>query len=359
MEFSGEDFVPNGIKDLGGFSTKPTKSKGGRPTIGDNSLLGSRTRWLSFFEECWPDIGWPLLQIRKRRTSTIGDVQKIFEICALIKGRQRYNSAEVLLGGLSATSVSVQELIRQRSKSSELRFALQDMERELPELERLLREAVNALTLSTGEDRATFAAEVRRRAQLVWNNKQIEVPLKRRDCDEREAQVRTGERYIYCSELLDFLRSGRRAVTPIRLANAVAGLPDMRWRQSDARCSKMSQGQHYPHHPYAVFLTVERLCKRMSGPRGQSRVDSFRVELANLPQRDNRDFLCKQWRDFRLAIEEVYSTKNETGFIPYALTSAFLKNVARPKTSVENVLDAQEKLTPTKNTQNTDRKSVK
>jgi hypothetical protein len=347
MEFSGEDFSLLDMTIIDNPSPVSTKSKGGRPTVPDNFLLGSRNRWLSFFEECWPDVGWPLLQIRRRRSSTIADVQRIFEP---IKEKQRCELAAAFLGDLPDMSVSAQQLIRQRTESSKLRFQIQDMQTELAELERSLREASNVLRLSTGEDRVTIAAELRGRAQLLWKNKQIELPLKRRDCDKREAQVCAGETYIYCSELLDFLRSGRRALKPTNLAGALAGLPDMRWRQSDARCSKLHEKQRYPLYPYAMFLTIERLCKRVSGIRGQSPVDSFRAELDKLLQSTSRNSLCNQWRDFRLAIEEVYSANHEAGFIPYALTAAFLRNTSRLKTPRDTVLDIAEAFVPQKGT---------
>src|ERR1700682_1452614 len=57
-------------------STLTDKPKRGRPTIGDNHLVGARNAWAALLEESWPEIGWPLLQIRKCRTSTIEDVCK-------------------------------------------------------------------------------------------------------------------------------------------------------------------------------------------------------------------------------------------------------------------------------------------
>src|SRR6266403_1056229 len=52
-------------------STLTEKPKRGRRTIPDSHLLGARDQWTSLLEESWPDIGWPLLQIRERPTSTI------------------------------------------------------------------------------------------------------------------------------------------------------------------------------------------------------------------------------------------------------------------------------------------------
>jgi hypothetical protein len=59
-------------------STLEEKPKRGRPTIPDNFLLGARNAWAFLLEECWAEIGWPLLCIRDRRSSTIEDIQKIF-----------------------------------------------------------------------------------------------------------------------------------------------------------------------------------------------------------------------------------------------------------------------------------------
>jgi len=61
-------------------STLMERPKRGRPTpIPDNHLLGRRNEWASLLEESWPEIGWPLLQIRERPTSTIEDVRKAFQ----------------------------------------------------------------------------------------------------------------------------------------------------------------------------------------------------------------------------------------------------------------------------------------
>jgi len=352
MEFSGEDFVESLTGTLDTFPAEHDKPrKGGRPTIPDNCLLGSRNHWRTFFSNCWPDIGWSLSVLRRRRSSTIKDVQKVFES---VQAKPYCDLARVFLSG-STRTVTPQKLRLQRIASNKLHYALQDMQRERPELQRALAEAENALKLASDAERAAIQKEVARRRELLKRNEE-EYAAKERECAALDEEVRAGTAYLYCAELLDFLRSGRRALAPANLANALAGLPDLRWRQSDARCSKVREDTRV-QHPDAVFQLIDRLTRRMGGRLGKASVGFFRAGLLKLPKKDRypREFLCEQWRDLRLAIEEISEKKLERGFIPYALTSAFLKNVARPKTSVDNVLDAQEKLTPTKNTQNTDR----
>ena len=42
-------------------------------------LVGARNQWATLLEESWPEIGWQLLQIRKKPTSAIEDVRKAFQ----------------------------------------------------------------------------------------------------------------------------------------------------------------------------------------------------------------------------------------------------------------------------------------
>jgi hypothetical protein len=343
MEFSGEDFSAFSDEALDTISDEPQKSrKGGRPTVPDNWLLGGRNQWHCFFQECWPDIGWDLLQIRKRRSSTLADVQGAFE---RLEPKPNRDLARVFLRG-SPHPVTPQKLRSQRIAVNKMLYASQDMQREVLDLQRSLAEAEDALLLANGEDRVTILDEVMRRAEFLTAH-QDTLAVKQRECAALEIKVRDGETYVYCAELLDFLHGGTHALklNPSNLANALAGLPEMRWRQSVARCSKMRPdvGTQYS---YAVFNLIDRIFRRMGARLGNAPVDSFRLEFLKLPKNNSypRESLCEYWRDLRLAIEEVRQKEYEEGFIPYAITSAFLKNLARPKTSVENILDAQEKL---------------
>lgn len=343
MEFSGEDFS---LGPLDTFSEEPaeTKKKGGRPTIGDNFLLGSRNHWRSFFEQCWPEVRGPLSQIRKHRNSTTKDVRSVFE---RVEGKPHCDLARAFLRG-EPQEVTVSVLQKQRIASNELRSELQVMRNKLQELQRSVAESENALKVAGAKDQEKIQMEFENRQKALRQHEEA-LSVKEPECTALEQAARAGETYLYGSELLDFLWSRRYALNPINLANALAGLPYMRWRQSVARCFTMRE-ENYPQQPYALFRVIEILCKRISGKRGQSPVDMFRTALLKMPKSTGRgyevDFLCERWRDLMLAIEEVSNAKPDSDSTPDAITSAFLRNVSRPKTSVDNVLDAQEKLTP-------------
>lgn len=345
MEFSGEEFEGFDAEAIDIFSTGDEKlSKSGRPTIADNFLLGGRNQWRVFFEYCWPEICWPLSQVRKRRSSTIGDVQKVFES---VKSTLHGDHAKIFLSG-EPQRITVQALRKQSVASNNLRYEVQDMQNKRPEFQRLCLEAANALSQATEAESKIIQAELVRRIHVVKDHEERLI-AKERQCLALEKQVRDGETYLYCSELLDFLRSeGKRAraITPLNLANALAGLPYMRWRQSDARCSRMP-ADAYVQYPYAVFQLVERLLRHIRAKHGKFLTDTFRAELLNLPKKETypRESILSQWRDFRLAVEETSKSKHPQESIPYAITSAFLRNIARPKTFLDNVRDSDERLT--------------
>jgi hypothetical protein len=74
-------------------------------------------------------------------------------------------------------------------------------------------------------------------------------------------------------------------------------------------------------------------------------IEFFGTSILKLPKKNSvRQFLCKNWRDLRLAIEESWDPHYPSEGIPFKLTARFVQNVLRPKNSVEAVLAAQEKL---------------
>lgn len=372
MESSGEEFDDNLAKSIDSVSAEPEKSrKGGPTTIADNFLLGSLNHWRSFFEWCWPELGVPLLQIRKRPSSTIADVQEAFKG---VKGKPHGDLADVFLRG-EPQRITVRTLRKQTMASSKLRYEVQDMQNKRPELQRLCLEAANALSQASETENATIQAELVRRIHTVKQDDERLIATGN-ECIALEKQTRNGEVYLYCSELLNFLQSkGKRkhAVTPISLAKALAGLPHMRWRHSDTRCvilkkkedenkkrlvsefrraghhelaDQLERDKHRPEHPYAVFTVIELLFRRVRSKSAKSVTDLFRAEVLKLPKKEPypRDFLCEHWRDLKRAIEEVWQIKPAREFIPHAVTSAFLKNTCGSKTDADRVLDTQEKL---------------
>ena len=323
------------------------KNKRGRPTIASNFLLGARNDWARLLEEGWPEIGWPLICIRNQRTSTIEDIQK-----AMMLLREKSNRGLAIRFYRDSSEPASALEIRSNWKSrSRLDARIPEMQAKRDAQERLCIEVESALNQAEetlkDEDlkiKETIQLEItRRREFLVLITENL-----RKWESEREAldrKVLDQESYFCRSELLDFLHSeGRYAVKPQPIANALAGLPQMRWRQSYLRCSKMPFGSE-PHLWYRTFETIRKIWRRRSIEFDQAPVEFFRTSISKLPTKSYlRQFLGENWRDFRLAIEESWSPEHPYESIPFILTARFVRNFGRQKTTVERVLADQENL---------------
>lgn len=338
------------VKSLRRFQDRDTPSETGRkhplgrPTIPDSFLLGARNAWAWLLEQSWPEIGWPLHSIRNRQKSTIEDVRK-----ALMPLKEKPD------GGLAAAfyrdssePANATEIRKNRVKLSRLAGSrdaeISETQAKRDAQERLCLEAEAALKETSPEARERIQSEAdRRKARLA----ELELSLRKAegDRDSLDKKLRDQEAYFYPAELLDFLHSRRYAVEPRNLANALAGLLYMQWRQSYSRCSQIPYDSE-PHRWYRVFVTIEEIWKHRSAEFVQAPVEFFRAELLRLPKKFGyvRQFLWENWRDLRLAIEECWKANPCASSVPFAITSLFVRNVTQQKRPTDRILAEREKI---------------
>lgn len=320
----------------------PEKQKKGRPTISDNLLLGNRNSWLHFLEEAWPEIGWPLLSIRKVGSGTIEDIQRIFEP---VQSKDNCDHGKAFVRGLPQT-VEREELRRHRIRHVDLCFEIQNVRGRCVEALRSCVEGEEALKHTGEQERKIIQAEIQTRweqlFQLLYSLIEAE-----KESEVLAHTVVREETYWYCSQLLDFLEERRCAVVPIKVANALAGLPDMGWRESHERCYKMPRS--FPERlPYRVLKAVSRIWRRRPRDLDVVPTEFFRIQICKLPRKSDsiRETFCRAWRSLRLAIVECWGQHNQD-FMPYAITLAFLRHHCRSKSVEEQILDQVEALSCT------------
>ncbi len=321
-------------------SPEPEKTKRGPRTIRDNFLLGNRNAWAQLLEQSWLKIGWSLLRIRDKRTSSIEDVRKAMEP---VKGMP-HNS------GLAAAFYH--ETLEPAKPSAVLKIQKQvgDLDAEIikarakrDESFRSCLSADAAMKAAGPEDKDVIQEEALNRLQLML---QLAVDFDKLEM-KREALRKkwlTQEAYIFRSELLDFLLSRRYAVNPRNLADALAGLPGMKWRQSFERCSDMQFNASALE--YRVFGVISEISTRLSEEIKES-LEFFRAALLkrSRPPNYTHQFLGEYWRDLRLAIEECWNLRaDDPGKFPFVLSSIFMRNVTRQKDAKEQLLSDREKL---------------
>ncbi len=321
-------------------STLTEKPKRGRPTIQDNFLLGRRYEWVSLLEESWPEIGWPLIQIRKDPSSTIEDVRKTFEA---VKQKPHNSGLAQAFYRDTVEAATPAEIHKNRVRVGELQAKIHHALAKVTEIERSKSEMDALLKTVASEYADTVQKEITQRQEALV---QLQSEINRLTTEERNLDKKSmdQEAYVYASELLDFLHSGRRAVNPKNLSAALAGLPRMGWRQSHLRCFPMPLNE--PRLHYQVLVVILKMWKRRRGESNESLIGFFKTQLPKLPKKlgYTRDFLLESWRDLRLAIEECLSEKHEDGQAPYVLASIFMRNTRSQKNPLERVLAEQEKL---------------
>jgi hypothetical protein len=218
-------------------------------------------------------------------------------------------------------------------------------ERSFREVELALKQSEEAAENAEPKVKERIQLEVQRRNDSLVRATENLRKLQEQD-HALQRRVLDQESYFCRCELLDFLHSeGRYAVNPRPLAKALAGLPYMRWRQSYARCSKMSYRLE-PREWYRTFAVIRKLWgNRRHADFNDTAVDLFRDLILNLPKKSyTRNFLATNWRDLRHAIEECWKAEHVSDSIPFIITANFVRNLGRPKGNVERVLGDQEKL---------------
>lgn len=328
-------------------AVNPERPRRGRPTTPNNFFEGGRNHWHSFFERYWHEIGWPLLEIRRRRTATMEEIRNIFEP---LRGRPNSYGADCFLRG-SPQPVEGKELRKNWKRASKLHHETQRMRSQRREEEFSCAQAENALKVAGEQERDEIEAEANKRKGSL---QELIESLQRAETENKEldTKVRHQETYVYCSQLLDYLCKGKYAVKPSVLANAFAGAPQTGWRQSLARCAKMPKSSSSPQHPYGIFQAISRIWKRRSKYTQHLLIELFRAEVPKLRKKDGETFsyLSEGWRDFHKAVEECSKAGHSDEFMPYALTQTFLKYQSRSKTQADQIMDELEKLTPKSHT---------
>ena len=161
-----------------------------------------------------------------------------------------------------------------------------------------------------------------------------------------EVQLRNQEAVFYQTELLSYLTTKRGTVEPLSIANALAGLPIMGWRQSYDRCSAM-QYESEPHLSYRLLCAINEIWRKRPENLVPHPVDFFRLGVLDLPSKHSsaRDYLMKNWHDFKVSLEESWNPDSYFGDeLPFVIARTFINVVSVPKSPAERIMAAKEEL---------------
>ncbi len=330
---------------LGGGSGRP-----GRPTPDRATLETVRDGLVWLLSEAWPDIGW---QLPKAETP-----EELREALAPLKGHVDENLVARFLRPtlVSATTKEIRLTRKVFGKAVERCREAQAIHDVCHQTARVAESAMNQA--EPERPKALQSALIKGWGESSKARKELETA--RATLKTVEEELANKEAGFAQSELVDFISNKNYAHHPLGFANAMAGLPTMTWQSSRERCSKIAYAQ-WPTFPFRVFKEIESIWKRRDSFPGLSRVQLFQQEVEKMSktvmavnpetgkkfkqQSHLRSYFADNARHLRLAIEEVETQPaTHPNRVPFLISAAFGKNLAKPQTAQDSVLNEQEKI---------------
>lgn len=342
-----------------------THKKAGRPTIGDNVLMGRRDRLVWFLSVTWSDIGWQL-----SRASSPNDLHEAFVAVREHSGKDVVAIFARDAAGAPVTGAELRTLRKELNKAVD---RIPTSYQEQVSCANSLREAEMAIQMSQVKDAST---ELRLDPRLPEKQRNVLISeLKKRQIKFQVAESaflasRDGEQKLRKelddkdaafaqAELLDYIAKGQYARNPLSLANAMAGLPNITWAQSYARCSKITCSG-WPNLWFSIFETIQGIWNMRTSFQESRIVELFRREVEKLPRKNLvywepekkkilmpnqvRSRLGDNFRLLRLAIEDALQQSIHPVRTPFAITSRFEKNIEKARTPAESLQIAAERI---------------
>ena len=228
----GNDHINMAEKIMAELAENERKRPRGYPErIDDETLRGAREHLVWLVETTWDEVGSNLRGIR-----TPAHVRPVFKAWEK-RVEQEVHVVKMLLRSTERTATS-QLLNRQRKQQGDLhKGALRTHEwigKCWESLERFMQ--IPALELPLAEQNVIRDA-INERARTLAHAGEEYLAIQDREQD-LDRLVKDGEAYFARVEFVRFCRSNRYRLTPLNVANALAGLPFVGWRRSAKRCQK-------------------------------------------------------------------------------------------------------------------------
>src|SRR5258708_3399415 len=254
----GVDIVPDNMaeKILGLVSQEKPKPRPGRPiAIDDGRLLGARDYLVWLFEETWADVGERLRWIKKP-----GDVLDAIRVWDNPNSSTGSHYIAKCLLRPSSVPVTQKWLSARRLELGKLNSAVRDAYDTREKCREALEKAERALSDQLSDsDKAAVLDQISRRGTKLSDAKAGYDSLDKQQRDVQEL-VLDGEASFARDEFARFCGSNRYRLTPMNIANAMAGLPYIGWRQSATRCKK-HPSTHGEGQSIQIFRMIERIVR--------------------------------------------------------------------------------------------------
>lgn len=322
-----ENVLSSYLKD----SPKPRRGRG--LTIDDGRLWGVRDHLVWLLESTWADMGGELSRIR-----TPADVVAALRVWT-DKSTEHVTKALLRPSSSPATSPLLNQTRHRLEELDEkVRSAHEFVQKCSESFERAFH--IPTEHMSQGEQ-TVIDDQVRKRVAVLAHAAKEYLELKNQQ-EDMEERLKDGEAYFARSEVVDFCRSKRYRLKPLKVANAMAGLPMIGWRQSAKRCAKRPcPGLN--GISIQVFETIRLMintCARRSDlVRHAEQWLRTRLGTKSVVVRQ----LQQDWFYLRWAIKTVLEAGSRQRDLPYAISREYWKRKREPS-STDRLFEEEERI---------------
>lgn len=340
----------------------PQISKRGKPqAITDEDLILRRNSLVMLFEFKWGEVAWKLQHVKKLEDllSCLGPLCSDGNVATLepvIQCLLREEAQNVTGSELRGTREAYLNLQRQQSIAQAL---IQTLEKEVIESMVALRQARSKPELSKSakserKERVSLLRQVRQIIQIRVRARDEQIAVWRSFEKERQVMLKELQRqetHYSRTELFRFLRSKKYELNPLNLANAIAGMPFIGWRQSFRR-SKPQLIFCGPSFRFLAFRFLQK-CLAQSRPTSREEAERFlREEIMKLiPKKKTKKtseirrlaiYLKENWVPLEKALRDSWSSASQPPELPYVISAAFVRNQFLTPSALENILAASQ-----------------
>ncbi len=302
-------------------SEDPPKKKLGRDFgIKDGRLSGVREHLVWLIETTWDQAGVEL--------PTIKAADQIPNVLRIWKDRSTEHVTSALLRPSSVPATSKQLRAQRRNLgklNKKVQSALAEVEKRVGSLERAMW--IDTTRLSEGEQ-IVVDDEIRKRVGVAVRAVNEYWALQGQQ-SALENLLKDGEAYFARAELLDFCQSKRYTLRPLNIANALAGLPFIGWRQSAKRCKKWkSAGEKGVS--FQVFEIIRRIVA--SSTRKHELVRDAELWLRSRRSSESTGMadLHKNWYYLRRSIQTELDKRTSRRNLPSAISKEYWRRKSNP-----------------------------
>jgi hypothetical protein len=294
------------------------------------TLFHRRDTLLGTFEFHWAEIAWEL-----QRAETLKSIRQALQP---IPEPRRYEFEPFLYE--PTKKATFKELREQRRAKDGLGIEFRKALPEEQEAKRALDNLLGALKERVPDAQMKRLLERYQRRNSAAKERVADLRIR---SDAAENSLREQGAYIAQSELVDFIGSQRYTLSPLSFANAMAGLPFIRWRQSASRCVR-TKANHAFRNIYELFIEVQRA---LASPPQRAKFAIGQVEAHLKKSKRQSKYatqtLKEEWYYLRVAIETVYSRKPPKDAIPYRVFAEYRQR-SSARSQLDQVLEEEERL---------------